>query len=83
MVDAKCNSKLLLLCFICLSCCCKPSASCHKIAQLLSKEPGESLVHILSPEITLSRSTHQNLVYEAFGGKGEEREKETFGSFFD
>lgn len=83
MVDAKCNSKLLLQSFICLLSCCKPSASEHEIAQLLSKEPGESLVHSLSLEITLSRSTHQKLFYEAFGGKGVEGEKETFGSFSD
>lgn len=65
MVHAnQCNSKLLLLSFVCLSSCCKPTTSGGEIPQLLSKLPGGSLIHILSTEITLSRSTHQKPVYE-------------------
>lgn len=49
---------------VCLSSCCKPTTSGGEIPQLLSKLPGRSLIHILSTEITLSRSTHQKPIYE-------------------
>jgi len=70
MVDTNwCNSKLLLLRFVCLSSCCKPATSRGATPQLSPKRPGGSSVHSLSPKTTLARSTHQKPGYEVVKNK--------------